>query len=184
MPHAMRIASVTSKVWRLGLGLLLKRALIPLLLVSLAICRLSLPHPAQAAASLELYGTFHAMGVIVTLAAGDDPDQNAIAGVEYRLNGSSVYQAGFPLTRVNATRFAGSLFWLQPGMAYDVRVTFSDPGGLLNGVVVQATASTRAEITIPPPTKSYYVSPTGSCVACSLGVPCSFTTGLNSAQPG
>lgn len=38
------------------------------------------PAPARAAAGLELYGTFEAMGAIVDLAAGDDPDQDATAG--------------------------------------------------------------------------------------------------------
>lgn len=86
--------------------------------------------------------------------AGDDPDGDSAAAVEYRAGGGA-YQAGFPLTRVNSTRFAGSLFWLKPGTAYDVRVTFSDPDGALHGVTVEATASTRAEIAIPPPTHSY-----------------------------
>ncbi len=44
-----------------------------------------LPRPAQAAATVELYGTFEAMGVIVNLAAGDDPDGDATAQVEYRV---------------------------------------------------------------------------------------------------
>ena len=35
--------------------------------------------PARAAASLELYGTFESMGVIVTLAAGDDPDGDGLS---------------------------------------------------------------------------------------------------------
>ena len=38
-----------------------------------------LSSPVRAAATLELYGTFHAMGVIVTLAATDDPDEDATA---------------------------------------------------------------------------------------------------------
>jgi len=107
---------------------------------------------AQAAASLELYGTFHAMGVIVTLADTDDPDRDATATVEYRLSGSGYYQQGFPLTRVAGTRFVGSLFWLQPGTSYDVHVSFNDPdGGPLHGITVAGSTTTRPEITIPPP---------------------------------
>ena len=68
------------------------------------------------------------MGVIVTLAAADDPDEDATATVEYRTGGEA-YHAGFPLSRVSSTRFVGSLFWLKPGTTYDVRVTFSDPDG-------------------------------------------------------
>jgi hypothetical protein len=142
-------------------------------------------------AVLELYGTFHAMGVSVTIAAADDPDRDATASVEYRsgtvrrpATASAPYQTGFPLARVSDTRFVGSLFWLEPGTIYDVRVTFADPDGLLNGVTVTGTASTRAEITIPTANHSYYVSPTGAGTACSLAAPCSLISGLNQAQPG
>jgi len=44
---------------------------------------------ARAAASLELYGTFSAMGVIVTIAASDDPDNDMSATVEYRASGAT-----------------------------------------------------------------------------------------------
>jgi hypothetical protein len=142
------------------------------------------PPTASAAASLELYGTFQAMGVVVTVGATDDPDQDAVASVAYRVSGSGTYRSGFPLSRVSSTRFAGSLFWLQAGTTYDVRVTFSDPGDALDGVVVAATAATRAEISVPAPSHSYYVSPTGSGSTCSLASPCALTYALNQAQPG
>jgi len=144
------------------------------------------PPPARAAASLELYGTFHAMGVIVTIDADDDPDRDGVASVVYRISGSGEpYRQGYPLSRVSDTRFVGSLFWLEPGTTYDVRVTFSDPdGGPLDDVTVEATASTRPEIAIPTPNDSFYVSPTGSGTACSLAAPCSLTEGLNRAGPG
>ena len=79
------------------------------------------PVSAFAEATLELYGNFHAMGVIVKLSTSDDPDENAAASLEYRIDGSS-YQTGFPLSRISNTRFAGSLFQLNPGVSYDVRV--------------------------------------------------------------
>lgn len=135
-------------------------------------------------AALDLYGTFHAMGVIVELNSGDDPDLDAVASLEYRPTGVGSFQAGFPLTRTNLTRFVGSLFWLQAGASYDVRVTFSDPDGALHGVAVQATASTRAEVSVPAPSHSFYVSPSGSGSACSLALPCSLQEGLNQAGPG
>jgi hypothetical protein len=154
------------------------------LLAWLAGSLLPAPPVANAAASLELYGTFQAMGVVVTLGAGDDPDQNAVASVTYRVSGSGAYRPGLPLSRVSSTRFAGSLFWLQAGTSYDVRVTFSDPGGALNGAVVQANAATRTEISVPTPSYSYYVSPTGSGMACSLASPCALTEGLSQVQSG
>jgi hypothetical protein len=141
--------------------------------------------PVRAAASLELYGTFHAMGVIVALDGSDDPDGDATASVAYRVSGSGTYRQGFPLSRVADTRFVGSLFWLEPGTAYDVRVTFSDPDGdPLDGTTVVGTGSTRAEIVIPSPSRSRYVSPTGSGTACTVTTPCSLEEGLDQAQPG
>jgi hypothetical protein len=141
------------------------------------------PLTAQAA-SLGLYGTFHAMGITVTVAASDDPNKNAVASVAYR-KGSQPYQAGFPLSRVSNTRFVGSLFWLEPGTIYQVRVTFSDQdGGPLNGVILQASASTRTEINIPPTNDTFIVSPTGSGTTCSLSSPCSLAEGIGRAQPG
>jgi hypothetical protein len=139
----------------------------------------------RAAASMSLYGTFHAMGVIVTIAASDDADGDMTASVAYRVSGSGVYRQGFPLSRVEGTRFVGSLFWLEPGTAYDVRVTFGDPdGGPLDGTTVSGTASTRAEIAIPVPDDSYYVSPSGSGTSCTQGTPCSLSYGLSQAQAG
>ncbi|MBN2002204.1 MAG: right-handed parallel beta-helix repeat-containing protein [Anaerolineae bacterium] len=138
----------------------------------------------RAAATLELYGTFHAMGVIVTVAASDDPDGDAVATVEYREAGG-VYRQGYPLTRVVNTRFVGSLFWLSPGVTYEVRVTFADPdGGALDGVTVSGTLATRAEIVIPAPVHSYYAAPTGTGTTCSLAAPCALSAALNRAQAG
>src|SRR6185503_18170679 len=109
-----------------------------------------LPFPLTGAgALLELYGTFHAMGITVSIANMHDPNENAVATVEYR-KGSEPYQAGFPLARISNTRFVGSLFWLEPGTVYDVRITFSDPDGdPLDGIILQAAASTRTEINTP-----------------------------------
>jgi len=141
--------------------------------------------PLFAAATLELYGTFHAMGVIVSVDSSDDPEQDATAEVEYRLNGDPSYRQGFPLSRVHQIRFVGSLFRLEPGTIYDVRVTFTDPGGSpLSGVTVESSASTRSEIIIPTPDHSFYVSPDGTGTACSEISPCSLVEGLSQAQPG
>ena len=141
------------------------------------------PAPAHTTAVLELYPTFHAMGVIVTIGATDNPDGVAVATVEYRSD-SGPYRAGFPLSRTSDTHFVGSLFWLEPGTTYDVRVTFDDPDGLLHSTTVTDTASTRVEISVPEAGGSYYVSPIGAGTACSLAAPCSLTEGLSQAQPG
>jgi parallel beta-helix repeat protein len=139
---------------------------------------------AGAAADLELYGTFHAMGVIVTMDAGDDSDADAEASVTYR-TGSEAFQSGFPLSRITADRFVGSLFRLEPGTAYEVHVTISDPdGGALDGTVLQGSMSTRSEIEIPTPQGTFYVHPAGSGTECSLAAPCALTQGISLAGPG
>jgi hypothetical protein len=163
---------------------LLKLILLLLALITIVEAPAGARYASTAAASVELYGTFHAMGVIVTIGAADDPDGDATAAIVYRA-GSQAYQAGFPLSRVDDTRFVGSLFWLEPGTTYDMCITFSDPdGGPLDGVMVTASGATRSEITIPSPVHSYYVAPNGSGTACSLAAPCSLTEGLSQAQAG
>jgi parallel beta-helix repeat protein len=144
-----------------------------------------LPRLTLAAATLELYGTFEAMGVIVDLATSDDPDGDATAQLEYRPAGSGAYLPGFPLSRVSGTRFVGSLFWLTPGTTYQARVTFTDPdGGPLHGTSVTGSNATRAEISIPPATHTYYVTPSGTGTACSLASPCALATAISQAQAG
>ncbi len=158
-----------------------RHILLPALLIIGVILSTSTSH---AAATLELYGTFHAMGIVINLDATDDPDRDAVANVSYR-TGADPFKAGFPLSRVADTRFAGSLFWLEPGTSYDVRVTFSDPdGGPLDGVMVSETISTQTEVVIPAANNSYIVSPAGSGTTCTPASPCSLTEGLSQAQPG
>lgn len=138
----------------------------------------------QAAADLELYGTFHAMGVIVHLDLNDDPDEDAVATVEYR-TGSEAYQTGFPPSRITSSRFVGSLFWLAPGTVYDVRVSLSDPdGGPIDGSVLEMSMSTRSEISIPAPTATYYVHPDGVGSDCTMDLPCALSTGVDQANAG
>jgi hypothetical protein len=142
-----------------------------------------LPGLGMAAASIELYGTMHAMGVIVSIGDTDDPDGDAVASVAFRKAGET-FRDGFPLARVSDTRFVGSLFWLESGAAYEVSVSFSDPDGLLHGVTVAGISSTRAEISIPLAQSSLFVSPSGSGTACSPALPCSLAEGLGRAVAG
>lgn len=135
--------------------------------------------------SLELYGTFHAMGVIATLPAGVDSNRNAVAMVDYRVAGAADYMAGYPLTRVSATGFIGSLFWLTPGTSYEVRVRYADADdATLDKGWAAASAATRAEIAIPAPTRSLVVSPSGSGSACSAAAPCALSQALGQVGPG
>ncbi|THB78690.1 MAG: hypothetical protein D3926_12405 [Desulfobacteraceae bacterium] len=138
--------------------------------------------PAGAVPSLELYGTFHSMGLIATL-TGDDPQSNATARLSYR-TGANDFMEGFPLTRVSQDLFVGSLFMLSPGTVYDVRVTFEDPDSpALDNVQVSGSSSTRPEIVIPAPEQVYYASPSGTGSG-TLNDPCSLSSGLSKLGPG
>lgn len=136
-----------------------------------------------AAPTLELYGNLETMGLIVTLDGADDPDGDVVATVAYRTDGGA-WVTGFPLTRTRPTQMVGSLFWLAPGTAVDVEVTFDDPDGALHGLTAQASATTRPEVTIPAPAHSFWVSPAGTGTACSHAQPCSLAEGLSRAMPG
>jgi hypothetical protein len=151
----------------------------------LALCALLALPVRSGAASMELYGTFESMGVIVSLSAGEDADGDARADVSYRVAGGDSDRQGFRLTRVATDRFVGSLFHLSPGTTYEVAVTFSDPDGApLDGTVVSGAASTRAEIALPAPSRSYHVAPTGSGTTCDAASPCALQTALGQVQAG
>lgn len=170
--------------WELYRGIMRSRSLLVFALLVAGFWGPPVPKTG-AAAALELYGTFHAMGIIATIGAGDDPDQDATASIEYRVGGSGQpYQQGYPPSRVSSTSFVSSLFWLEPGTVYDVRVTFRDADGTLNGVSLNGQGATRSEIAIPTPNKSFYVSPRGNGTACTLAAPCALLEGLNQAGPG
>jgi parallel beta-helix repeat protein len=110
--------------------------------------------------SVSGHANFHAGGIVVTVSG--DAERNASAALEWRAAGESAFRPGHPLTRVDATHFAGSVFWLQPGTSYDVRVTLSDPDGVTGTASGTASLATRAA-TLPEPTlRTLYVSPTGS----------------------
>jgi len=163
----------------------MKRLILTLAILSLA---LGYTHPrlARAAATLELYPTFEAMGVIVTISPEDDSDRDMTASLKYRLSGIGPYRQGFTLNRITDTdTFVGSLFWLESGTAYDVRVLFNDPdGGTLDGTSIEATGTTRSTITIPPPTQIHYASPAGSGTGCTLAVPCALEQAVIQAEAG
>lgn len=116
--------------------------------------------------TIDLFGNYHTLGLMLVCSAADDPDKNATATLEYRMLNKKAFRQAFPLSRVNQTHFIGSLFWLTPGTPYEVKVTFKDPdGGPLDGYVATAQATTRMEPAIPKipaassANKAYYVNP-------------------------
>lgn len=108
---------------------------------------------------LDAYGTLHAGGVVAGI--GGDANRNASARLEWRRQGDPAFRAGHPLVRVDATHFVGSLFWLDAGTNYEVRVTLSDPDGTGATPSRTATFATRAEAGVFTPARTLYVAPNG-----------------------
>ncbi|HSA22879.1 MAG TPA: hypothetical protein P5076_15595, partial [Myxococcota bacterium] len=115
---------------------------------------------AQDASSLgtpEVYANLEAAGVRVNVTG--DADRDARLGLEVRRAGDAAWQPAHPLARIDATRFAGSLFFLSPATAYEARLTLDDPD---NDQAETATAgfTTRPDgVALPPRPIHLYVDP-------------------------
>ena len=108
--------------------------------------------------STSTYGNFHTGGVVVVV--GGDANLDASAALEWRPAAGS-FRVAHPLVRIDATHFVGSLFWLSPGTAYEVRVTLSDPDGVTGSPSATAALQARPD-TLPQPTlRTLYVAPSG-----------------------
>ena len=135
--------------------------------------------------SVETYGNYHAGGVVATI-TGDD-NRNASTDLQWRPPGEGTFRAGHPLTRVDATHFVGSLFWLTPGSQYEIQVQLFDPDGIVGGPAAAATLNTRSDILVEPAGRVLYVSPTGNDASAGTdpATPLrSIQRGANLSQPG
>lgn len=103
--------------------------------------------------------------------AGDD-NRNATAAIEYRQTGELSWRQGPALLRIGGERinenalqyvtphmFAGSLFDLEPGTAYEVRLVMTDADGITGEPQQQLVTSTRAEPVPAATGKEYHVYP-------------------------
>jgi len=100
------------------------------------------------------------VGVIAHI-TGDD-NLNGSATIQYRVQGSPTWKQGHPLYRLDATRFAGSIFYLTANTTYEVDVQLSDPDGVSNDPP-SFLMTTKSE-TIPGQGtgRQIYVSPSGN----------------------
>jgi parallel beta-helix repeat protein len=126
---------------------------------------------ASSLASVDTYGTFESGGV--TAVVSGDANGNATAALEVLAPDASDYRVAHPLVRIDATHFVGSLFFLQPGATYGVRVTLSDPDGVTGSATLSKNLATRAEDSAFVPARTLYVAPNGS----------DGNTGTNPSQP-
>ncbi|HUU27699.1 MAG TPA: right-handed parallel beta-helix repeat-containing protein [archaeon] len=107
---------------------------------------------------LELYPTFECIGL--RLAYEGDSDSNAVACVRYRLKGTDLWREAQNLCRIKDNRFAGSIFFLNPGTGYEVEITVTDPGGVSGGKKVVPVV-TRSDRFPAGGGREYYVDPAG-----------------------
>ncbi|HEU4683526.1 MAG TPA: hypothetical protein VFS39_03380 [Nitrospira sp.] len=98
--------------------------------------------------------TLHTIGLSLPITGGDE-DYDATVTVNYRQAGSSAWKEGLPLHRVRtktlsradptkfpiAEQFAGSIFDLEPGVRYEIKLTVEDPDG--TRVTRTGTVATR-----------------------------------------
>jgi hypothetical protein len=118
-------------------------------------------------------------------AIAGDSNNDGVVGVRYRVLGSATWQNALPLRRVPAgsnstgtgdaagsswsNRHSGSLFGLQPGTAYQIELTLSDPDGGGAQQIVEGT------------TRSLPQSGNGTL---RVATPASLASVLAQAQPG
>ncbi len=122
--------------------------------------RASLLRPGHATlVDAAAFGNFHSAGIVLTI-SGDD-NANAAAELELSPPGSTAFHAAHPLVRIDATRFVGSLFELEPDTTYEARVTLSDPDGVTGATQSLLDVATRPDTFPDPSLRTLHVSPTG-----------------------
>jgi len=104
------------------------------------------PQNALAPESLELHPTYNNMSVILRY-AGDD-DRDSAATLHYRKTGDPRWRKGHPPVRIDAKMlggrmWTGSLLFLEEGTRYDVRMTLTDPDGVVGKAELTAGRATR-----------------------------------------
>ncbi len=85
---------------------------------------------ALTAGALRTYATIYSIGIEWDVA--EDANHNATCQVKYRKSGSTLWNTGLPLYRVDFKGYdmlAGSLFFLDPGATYEVELDLADPDG-------------------------------------------------------
>ena len=97
------------------------------------------------------------VGIALEWGISGDSNNNGVVDIRYRVQGSSGWALGLPLTRVPAgsngafswaSRHSGSLFDLASGTEYEIELSLSDPDG---GNAVQVINVATASVPEPAP---------------------------------
>ncbi len=112
---------------------------------------------ASAAGTLETYPTFNSIGV--RLPYTGDADADAVAHLEWRLDGETTWRRGVDMTRITNSRWAGSVLWVPDDRLIEVRAVVEDPDG---GAVASGSVRTRREPQADAPNAVLWVATNGS----------------------
>jgi hypothetical protein len=112
-----------------------------------------------------------------------DADANNDARLEYRKAGDGDWREGHHLTRIGKDLWTGSIFWLTPNTAYEVRVTLADPGGV-SGDALSGSASTRNDRWPTGSGSIIYVAPGGTGGGSKDAPAGSIQKAVDGARPG
>ncbi len=134
--------------------------------------------------TIRSYSTITSIGIEWPIVG--DADHDATAAVEFRATGSAGWQPALPLVRVDyngANMLAGSILFLDPNTAYELRLTLSDPDG---GATVQTvTVTTRPIPAMPVGGRTFHVvSGSGGGAGSSANPFRGIAAAESAAQPG
>jgi hypothetical protein len=136
-----------------------------------------------------------------------DANRNATVAVSYRRKGATEWREALPLLRVQNERitngqqldviapnmFAGSVLDLEPDTEYDVRLTASDPDGVIGAPQKIVSVRTRKEPrpfeggrvfhVYPPGFKGARIEPSFEGLMCAYNLTCSGTDWATAGRP-
>jgi hypothetical protein len=136
-----------------------------------------------------------------------DANRNAVVEVAFRKKGSDAWHPALPLLRLQGERiyaesridliapnmFAGSVLDLEPGTAYEVRLTVTDPDGVQGERTRLVTVSTRSEPqpyaggrvfhVYPPGHTGQKIEPAFEGLMCAYNFWCAGTDWATSGRP-
>jgi hypothetical protein len=108
--------------------------------------------------AIRTYSTISSIGIEWDVVG--DANHDATAAVEFRVAGTAAWRPALPLVRVDyngSNMLAGSILFLGPGAAYEIRLTLADPDG---GAAVQTVVVTTRPVPVMPVSgSSFHVVP-------------------------
>jgi hypothetical protein len=147
----------------------------------LVVTLISVPSFCQQVSSVVFTSTFNNIGIDMTFSAAT-PAGSTISVALNSGAASQPWRDSHPLSRVAANRFAGSVFGLEPGTSYSVR--------LRSSLLVQDrvdTVRTRSDVFAQPGGAVYHVSKGGNDGSSGASAAQAFATlghAVSVAQPG